>query len=155
MQHNQASLCTSASSARFQVCSGVDVVHLKGIGTADDHQAGALVPYCCLSELPCSCLVRSLPQLLGLPSSCRALLRMHTSRNCSSACALQWVAAQIKQHGCSSACCDSAIVSCACAGSGHRMFLISTKELAPAGAPAGRAQEFVVLGATGNGKLLL
>lgn len=31
------------------------------------------------------------------------------------------------------------------------MFLISTKELAPAGAPGGRAQEFVVLGATGNG----
>lgn len=30
------------------------------------------------------------------------------------------------------------------------MFLISTKELAPAGAPGGRAQEFVVLGATGN-----
>jgi hypothetical protein len=38
------------------------------------------------------------------------------------------------------------------AGSGHRMFLISTKQLAPAGAPDGRAQEFVVLGATGNGK---
>jgi hypothetical protein len=32
------------------------------------------------------------------------------------------------------------------------MFLISTKQLAPAGAPDGRAQEFVVLGATGNGK---
>jgi hypothetical protein len=45
-------------------------------------------------------------------------------------------------------------VMCACVGSGHRMFLISTKQLAPSGAPAGRAQEFVVLGATGNGKLL-
>jgi hypothetical protein len=37
------------------------------------------------------------------------------------------------------------------AGSAHRMYLISTKELAPAGAPGGRAQEFVILGATGNG----
>lgn len=37
-------------------------------------------------------------------------------------------------------------------GSGHRMFLINTKELAPAGAPEGRAQEFAVLGATGNGR---
>ncbi|GBF92508.1 hypothetical protein Rsub_04612 [Raphidocelis subcapitata] len=35
-------------------------------------------------------------------------------------------------------------------GSGHRMFLISTRELRPAGAPGGRAQEFTVLGATGN-----
>eukprot|EP00878_Enallax_costatus_P008630 GHUV01009023.1.p1 GENE.GHUV01009023.1~~GHUV01009023.1.p1 ORF type:complete len:344 (+),score=82.61 GHUV01009023.1:103-1134(+) len=35
-------------------------------------------------------------------------------------------------------------------GSGHRMFLINTKELAPAGAPGGRSQEFAVLGATGN-----
>ena len=32
------------------------------------------------------------------------------------------------------------------------MFLISTKELAPAGASGGRAQEFVVLGATANGE---
>eukprot|EP00879_Flechtneria_rotunda_P028992 GHRR01031243.1.p1 GENE.GHRR01031243.1~~GHRR01031243.1.p1 ORF type:complete len:247 (+),score=58.84 GHRR01031243.1:121-861(+) len=35
-------------------------------------------------------------------------------------------------------------------GSAHRMFLISTKELSPAGAGAGRSQEFAVLGATGN-----
>ena len=31
------------------------------------------------------------------------------------------------------------------------MFLISTQEAAPAGAAGGRAQEFTVLGATGNG----
>jgi len=31
------------------------------------------------------------------------------------------------------------------------MFLISTKELTPAGAEGGRSQEFTVLGATGNG----
>lgn len=32
------------------------------------------------------------------------------------------------------------------------MFLLSTKELAPAGAPGGRAQEFSMTGATGNGE---
>lgn len=32
------------------------------------------------------------------------------------------------------------------------MFLINTKELAPAGAAGGRSQEFAVLGATGNGE---
>eukprot|EP00775_Hariotina_reticulata_P009934 gene9934-10089_t len=35
-------------------------------------------------------------------------------------------------------------------GSAHRMFLISTKELAASGAEGGRSQEFTVLGATGN-----
>ncbi|KAI8468123.1 MAG: hypothetical protein J3K34DRAFT_523179 [Monoraphidium minutum] len=35
-------------------------------------------------------------------------------------------------------------------GSAHRMFLVSTRELRPAGAPGGRAHEFAVLGATGN-----
>jgi hypothetical protein len=40
-------------------------------------------------------------------------------------------------------------------GSAHRMFLIQTKEVAPAGAPGGRSQDFDVLGATGNGKGLL
>lgn len=34
------------------------------------------------------------------------------------------------------------------------MFLINTKELAPAGAAGGRSQEFAVLGATGNGEKL-
>jgi hypothetical protein len=37
------------------------------------------------------------------------------------------------------------------AGSAHRMFLINTKAVRPAGADGGRAQEFAVLGATGNG----
>lgn len=31
------------------------------------------------------------------------------------------------------------------------MFLVSTKELRPSGAPGGRAHEFTVLGATANG----
>ncbi|KAF8063783.1 Map3k1 [Scenedesmus sp. PABB004] len=35
-------------------------------------------------------------------------------------------------------------------GSGHRMFLLGTSELRPAGAPGGRAQQFSVLGATAN-----
>lgn len=38
------------------------------------------------------------------------------------------------------------------AGSAHRMFLISSKAIWPAGAEGGRAQEFAVLGATGNGE---
>ncbi|KIY99965.1 hypothetical protein MNEG_7997 [Monoraphidium neglectum] len=36
-------------------------------------------------------------------------------------------------------------------GSAHRMFLVSTEEVRPAGAPGGRAHKFAVLGATGNG----
>ncbi|KAF6255345.1 hypothetical protein COO60DRAFT_1702876 [Scenedesmus sp. NREL 46B-D3] len=35
-------------------------------------------------------------------------------------------------------------------GSAHRMFLINTKTVRPAGAESGRAQQFAVLGATGN-----
>jgi hypothetical protein len=35
-------------------------------------------------------------------------------------------------------------------GSGHRMFLISSQQLRPPGAPGGAASEYVVLGATGN-----
>jgi hypothetical protein len=46
-------------------------------------------------------------------------------------------------------CADSVLI--VYAGSAHRMFLISTKELTPAGAEGGRSQEFTVLGATGNG----
>ncbi|GFR45239.1 hypothetical protein Agub_g6637 [Astrephomene gubernaculifera] len=35
-------------------------------------------------------------------------------------------------------------------GSAHRMFLVDSRQLAPVGAPGGPAQEFHVLGATGN-----
>jgi hypothetical protein len=76
-----------------------------------------------------------------------------------------WTCGVADGHGsalCLAASCTASVLSCRCrrtahcllrpaAGSAHCMFLISTKQLAPAGAPGGRAQEFVVLGATGNG----
>lgn len=38
------------------------------------------------------------------------------------------------------------------AGSGHRLFLIDRKVLEPVGTEGGAAEEFAVLGATGNGE---